>query len=75
VPRGAYVDPDELRDLRSKSGLRSYIPARVDIEKPGPGSLDKKKGGRVEEVDTGSVLLFKKLHLFVKQKLAVHFLF
>ena len=34
VPRGAYVDPDELRDLRTKSGLRSFIPAKVDIEKP-----------------------------------------
>ena len=34
VPRGAYVDPDELRDLRTKSGLRSYIPAKVDIERP-----------------------------------------
>jgi len=34
VPRGAIVDPDEMRDLRFKTGIRSYIPAKVDIEKP-----------------------------------------
>lgn len=34
MPRGAYVDPDEMRDLRFKTGLRSYIPAKVDVEKP-----------------------------------------
>lgn len=34
IPRGAYVDTDELRDLRTKTGLRSFVPARVDIEKP-----------------------------------------
>ena len=26
MPRGAYVDPDEMRDLRFKTGLRSFIP-------------------------------------------------
>lgn len=34
IPRGAYVDPDEMRDLRFRSGLKSFIPAQVDIEKP-----------------------------------------
>jgi len=34
MPRGAYVDPDEMRDLRYKTGLRSFIPAKVDVEKP-----------------------------------------
>ncbi len=34
IPRGAYVDPDELRELRSKVGLRSLIPSKVDIERP-----------------------------------------
>jgi len=34
MPRGAYVDPDEMRDLRFKTGLRSFIPAKVDVEKP-----------------------------------------
>merc|ERR1719145_68678 len=34
IPRGAYVDPDEMRDLRFKTGLRSFIPAKVDVEKP-----------------------------------------
>ena len=28
IPRGAYVDPDQMRDLRYKTGLRSYIPVR-----------------------------------------------
>ena len=57
IPRGAFVDPDEMRDLRSanthwpnfflsmscsmltemsrhRTGLRTYIPSKVDIEKP-----------------------------------------
>ena len=34
MPRGAYVDPDEMRDLRFKTGLRSFIPVKVDVEKP-----------------------------------------
>ena len=34
IPRGAYVDPDEMRDLRFKTGLRSFIPVKVDVEKP-----------------------------------------
>jgi hypothetical protein len=34
IPRGAFVDPDELRDLRAKTGLRSLVSAKVDIEKP-----------------------------------------
>merc|ERR1711990_574313 len=34
IPRGAYVDPDQMRDLRHRTGLRSFIPSKVDIEKP-----------------------------------------
>jgi len=34
IPRGAYVDPDELRDLQFKTGLSTYIPSTVDVEKP-----------------------------------------
>jgi len=34
IPRGAYVDPDQLRELRYKSGLRTFIPTKVDVEKP-----------------------------------------
>merc|ERR1711990_410232 len=34
IPRGAYVDPDQMRDLRYKAGLRAFIPTKVDIEKP-----------------------------------------
>jgi len=34
IPRGGYVDPDEMRELRARTGLRSYIPSRVDVEKP-----------------------------------------
>ncbi|XP_023347214.1 phosphatidylinositol-glycan biosynthesis class X protein [Eurytemora carolleeae] len=34
IPRGAYVDPDELLDRKLRTGLNAYIPARVDIEKP-----------------------------------------
>ena len=26
LPRGMYVDPDQLRDLRSMTGLKTYIP-------------------------------------------------
>jgi hypothetical protein len=29
IPRGAYVDPDELRELRGKVGLRSLIPSKA----------------------------------------------
>ena len=34
MPRGAYVDPDEMRDIMFKTGLRSFIPVKVDVEKP-----------------------------------------
>jgi len=34
IPRGAFVDPDEMRDLRFRTGLRSYIATKVDVEKP-----------------------------------------
>jgi len=34
IPRGAYVDPDELRNLKKSSGLKSFIPSTVDVEKP-----------------------------------------
>ena len=34
IPRGAYVDPDQLRELRYRSGLRTFIPTKVDVEKP-----------------------------------------
>ena len=34
LPRGAYIDPDQLRDLRYSRGLRAHVPATVDIEKP-----------------------------------------
>jgi len=34
IPRGAYVDQDQIRDLRYKVGLRAFIPTKVDIEKP-----------------------------------------
>jgi len=33
IPRGAYVDPDELRDLEEKSGLRTHVPATISTEK------------------------------------------
>jgi len=34
LPRGAYADPDQLRDLRYSMGLRAHVPATVDIERP-----------------------------------------
>lgn len=34
IPRGAYVDPDELRTLKKMTGLRTFVPATVDTEKP-----------------------------------------
>ena len=34
LPRGAYIDPDQLRDLRYSRGVRAYVPASIDIEKP-----------------------------------------
>lgn len=33
MPRGAYVDPDLVRSLRS-TGLRTFIPADVNVEAP-----------------------------------------
>lgn len=34
IPRGMYVDPDQLRDLHEWSGLQTFIPVKVDVEKP-----------------------------------------
>lgn len=34
VPRGMYVDPDQLRDLEESQGLQTYVAANVDVEKP-----------------------------------------
>ena len=34
IPRGMYVDPDQLRDIQEMGGLQAYIPTTVDIEKP-----------------------------------------
>ena len=34
IPRGAYVDPDEMRDLKARTGIRSFISVKVDVEKP-----------------------------------------
>ena len=34
IPRGMYVDPDQLRDLYQSKGFASYIPTKVDVEKP-----------------------------------------
>jgi len=33
VPRGAFVDVDELKDLYHKTGLRTHVPAMVSTEK------------------------------------------
>ena len=34
MPRGMYVDPDQLRDLQESTGLSSFVPTKVDVEKP-----------------------------------------
>ena len=34
MPRGAYVDPDELKELKVKAGLHTFVPSRVDGERP-----------------------------------------
>ena len=34
MPRGMYVDPDQLRDLQESTGFFTFVPTRVDIEKP-----------------------------------------
>ena len=34
IPRGMYEDPDQLRDLYQSKGFASYIPTKVDVEKP-----------------------------------------
>ncbi len=34
LPKGMYVDPDQLRDLSEFTGMRAYTSARVDVEKP-----------------------------------------
>merc|ERR1739844_695557 len=33
MPRGMYVDLDQLRDLQDQ-GLSTYVPTKVDVEKP-----------------------------------------
>merc|ERR1719192_649271 len=32
LPRGMYVDPDQLRDLSEFTGLRTFVAANVDAE-------------------------------------------
>jgi len=34
IPKGMYVDPDQLRDISEFTGLRTYVAANVDVEKP-----------------------------------------
>jgi hypothetical protein len=34
MPRGAYVDPDLVKENRHVTGLRTHIPAKVNIEAP-----------------------------------------
>jgi len=34
IPRGMYVDPDQMRDIQAMGGLQAYIPTTVDVEKP-----------------------------------------
>ena len=34
IPKGMYVDPDQLRDVAEFTGLRTFTAARVDVEKP-----------------------------------------
>nr|ACO15466.1 Phosphatidylinositol-glycan biosynthesis class X protein precursor [Caligus clemensi] len=34
VPRGMYVDPDQMRSLSNKNGNQYYIGVKVDVEKP-----------------------------------------
>jgi len=33
IPRGAYVDPDELRELMVKTALSTFVPSSVHVEK------------------------------------------
>ena len=34
IPKGMYVDPDQLRDISEFTGLRTFVAANVDVEKP-----------------------------------------
>ncbi len=34
LPKGMYVDPDQLRDVAEFTGLRTFTAATVDVEKP-----------------------------------------
>ena len=34
IPKGMYVDPDQLRDISEFTGLRTFVAATVDVEKP-----------------------------------------
>lgn len=34
IPRGMYVDPDQLRDIQGMKGLQTHVATRVDVEKP-----------------------------------------
>jgi len=34
IPKGMYVDPDQLRALSEFTGLRTFVAANVDVEKP-----------------------------------------
>ena len=49
MPRGMYVDPDQLRDFREMTGLMTYVPTTVDVEKP------------EWEAEAFRVLVFRKL--------------
>jgi len=51
IPRGMYVDPDQLRDIREFRGLQAFIPTTVDVEKP------------EYESESFRVFIFRKLNI------------
>ena len=34
LPRGMYVDPDQLRDLSEMGKLKTYVPGRPTLDSP-----------------------------------------
>ena len=51
IPRGMYVDPDQLRDFQESGAIHTYVSTKVDVEKP------------EFESESFRVFIFRPLHI------------
>jgi len=51
IPRGMYVDPDQLRDFQESGAIHTFVSTKVDVEKP------------EFESESFRVFIFRPLHI------------